>query len=141
MHNKFFIFDNKAVWTGSYNTTEREAKLNNNNAVYIDNEELASIYLAEFNDMFQDGIFGNRGDNNPLPFLFNKYYVKIDDINMNVYFSPDDDIERIIVKRLEKAKKSIYFMAFSFTSEAIGEAIINKHSQALLLKVSLKKEI
>ncbi len=139
MHNKFFIFDNKAVWTGSYNITEREAKLNNNNAVYIDNEELASIYLAEFNEMFQDGIFGNRGENNPLPFLFNKYYVKIDDINMNVYFSPDDDIERIIVKRLEKAKKSIYFMAFSFTSEAIGEAIINKHSQGITVKGIFEK--
>ncbi|HOJ28889.1 MAG TPA: phospholipase D-like domain-containing protein [Spirochaetota bacterium] len=139
MHNKFFIFDNKAVWTGSYNITEREAKHNNNNAIYIENEEIASIYLAEFNEMFVQAIFGNRTEYTPFPFLSNKYYVKINDIDINVYFSPDDDIERIITKRIEKAKKSILFLAFSFTSDAIGEAIIAKHKQGIAVKGVFEK--
>jgi phosphatidylserine/phosphatidylglycerophosphate/cardiolipin synthase-like enzyme len=142
MHNKFFIFDNKAVWTGSYNITQREAKRNNNNALYIENEEIASIYLAEFNEMFEQAIFGNRTEYTPFPFLSNKYYVKLNDIDINVYFSPDDDVERIITKRVEKAKKSILFLAFSFTSDAIGEAIIAKHKQGVLVKgVFEKKDI
>lgn len=142
MHNKFFIFDNKAVWTGSYNITQREAKLNNNNALYIESEEIASIYMAEFNEMFDEGIFGNRSEYMPFPFLSNKYYVKLNDIDINAYFSPDDDIERIIVKRIEKAKKSILFLAFSFTSDAIGEAIIAKHKHGIAVKgVFEKKDI
>ncbi|MCX8123608.1 MAG: phospholipase D-like domain-containing protein [Spirochaetes bacterium] len=142
MHNKFFIFDSKAVWTGSYNITQREAKLNNNNAIYIENEDVASIYFAEFNEMFEEGVFGNRADYTPFPFLSNKYYVKLNDIDINVYFSPDDNIERIITKRIEKAKKSIFFLAFSFTSDEIGEAIIAKHKQGVTVKgVFEKKDI
>ncbi|MGQ9843453.1 MAG: phospholipase D-like domain-containing protein [Spirochaetota bacterium] len=139
MHNKFFIFDNKAVWTGSYNITPREAKLNNNNALYIESEEIASIYLAEFNEMFEEGIFGNRTEYIPFPFLSNKYFVKLSDIDINVYFSPDDDIERIIMKLIEKAKQSIYFLAFSFTSDAIGEAMITKHKQGIAVKGVFEK--
>lgn len=139
MHNKFFIFDNKTVWTGSYNITEREAKHNNNNAIYIENEEIASIYLAEFNEMFEQAVFGNRTEYTPFPFLSNKYYVKINDIDINVYFAPDDDIERIITKRIEKAKKSILFLAFSFTSDAIGEAMIAKHKQGIAVKGVFEK--
>ncbi len=142
MHNKFFIFDSKSVWTGSYNITPREAKLNNNNAIYIENEEIASIYLAEFNEMFEQAIFGNRTEYLPFPFLSNKYYVKLNDIDINVYFSPDDDVERIITKRIEKAKKTIFFLAFSFTSDAIGEALIAKHKQGIAVKgVFEKKDI
>ncbi len=139
MHNKFFIFDSKAVWTGSYNITQREAKLNNNNALYIENEEIASIYLAEFNEMFEEVIFGNRTEFTPFPFLSNKYYVKINDIDINVYFSPDDNIERIITKRLEKAKTSILFLAFSFTSDEIGETMITKHKQGVAVKGVFEK--
>lgn len=139
MHNKFFIFDSKAVWTGSYNITPREANLNNNNALYIESEEIASIYSAEFNEMFEEGIFGNRTEYIPFPFLSNKYYVKLSDIDINVYFSPDDDIERIIMKLIEKAKQSIYFLAFSFTSDAIGETMITKHKQGVVVKGVFEK--
>lgn len=139
MHNKFFIFDSKAVWTGSYNITPREAKLNNNNALYIESEEIASIYSAEFNEMFEEGIFGNRTEYIPFPFLSNKYYVKLSNIDINVYFSPDDDIERIIMKLIEKAKQSIYFLAFSFTSDAIGETMITKHKQGIAVKGVFEK--
>lgn len=124
MHDKFAIVDGRIVWTGSYNITDNCAYRNNNNAIRIDSEELAAVYEAEFREMFEDHIFENKKEKRPFPSLSNPYYVKIGETNINAYFSPDNDVEDIIVKRIKKAKSSIYFLAFSFTSDPIGEAMI-----------------
>lgn len=139
MHNKFFIFDGTSVWTGSYNITEREAKLNNNNALLIRCEIIAAIYSSEFSEMFDNAVFGNRSDDNIFPLPAHKYYSKIQDSNVNVYFAPDNNVERIIIKRIQKAKKSVFFMAFSFTSDEIGEAMIAKHKQGIIVKGIFEK--
>lgn len=128
MHNKFAVLDGRALWTGSYNTTENCAEKNNNNALCFNSREMAGIYEAEFCEMFENGIFGNKKERGgPFAAMRAKYYVKLGDADINVYFSPEDNVERIIVKRLEKAKKSIHFMAFSFTSDGIGDIMIKKH--------------
>ncbi len=124
MHNKFAIFDNKILWTGSYNLTNNDGYKNNNNAIEIHSEDIAKIYLDEFNEMFDQKIFGNKKEYTVFPAFKKKYYVKIEDTDINVYFSPEDNIERIILERIKKAKQSIYFMAFSFTSEKLGEELI-----------------
>ncbi len=131
MHNKFAIIDREIVWTGSYNITENGSKRNDNNAIKIRSERLAAIYLDEFNEMFYKGIFGNRKEPGPFARFFNNYYVKINGTNINAYFSPDNNIEKIIIKRIKKAKNSIHFMAFSFTSDGIGEAIIKKFNEGI----------
>ncbi|MBN2161090.1 MAG: phospholipase [Spirochaetes bacterium] len=134
MHNKFAIADGDRVWTGSYNPTLNDAVKNNNNAILIESKALAGIYTNEFLEMFDDRVFGNR--NNPGPFsdLMNRCYVKIGDTNINVHFSPEDKIERIILKRLEKAKTSIVFMAFSFTSPGIAEMIIRRFKKGVAVR-------
>ncbi len=124
MHNKFAVIDEEILWTGSYNLTQNGANRNNNNAIKISSPDLASIYLDEFKEMFEHNIFGNRKDYGVFPHFRKRYYVKIGDTNINAYFSPEDNIERIILKRLKKAKNSIHFMAFSFTSDKIGEEMI-----------------
>lgn len=124
MHNKFAIADKKTIWTGSYNVTKNGETKNNNNALRINSPELSEIYLAEFSEMFDLRVFGNKKEPGAFGGLKKKYYVKIDDTNINAYFAPEDDIERIIINRIKKAKTSIRFMAFSFTSDNIGEAII-----------------
>lgn len=124
MHNKFAVVDDRMLWTGSYNLSDNGARRNNNNAVLISSPELASIYLDEFREMFEYNIFGNRKEYGIFPSFTKKYYVKIGDTDINAYFSPEDNVERIILKRLQKAKKSIHFMAFSFTSDKIGEEMI-----------------
>lgn len=134
MHNKFAVFDERVIWTGSYNATRRESRQNNNNAIRLVSEDLAVIYLAEFNEMFSDHVFGNRREYTPFPQLVGKYYKRIDGTDINVYFSPEDDIERIIVKRLGKAKRSIHFMAFSFTSDAIGGEMIQKFREGVSVR-------
>ena len=124
MHDKFAIIDGHTVWTGSYNITDNCAYRNNNNAIKIESKELAEIYEAEFREMFEEHIFENKKESRAFSPLTNPYYVKIGEANINVYFSPDNDVEDIIVKRIKKAKSSIYFLAFSFTSDPIGEAMI-----------------
>ncbi len=124
MHNKFAVFDANAVWTGSMNITDNGVRLNNNNSLLIKSSALASIYNSEFREMFSERVFGNRRETGILPSLGNRYHVKIGDTNINAYFSPENNIEDIIVKRIRGAKKSIHFMAFSFTSGRIGEEMI-----------------
>ncbi|MFH0975306.1 MAG: phospholipase D-like domain-containing protein [Spirochaetota bacterium] len=124
MHNKFAVIDGRIVWTGSYNLTYNDEYKNNNNAIEINSPDVANIYLNEFNEMFVNKIFGNKREYGVFPSFRNKYYVKINHTDINVYFSPDDNIERIILERLKKAKESVYFMAFSFTSDKIADAMI-----------------
>ncbi|HNR88782.1 MAG TPA: phospholipase D-like domain-containing protein [Spirochaetota bacterium] len=126
MHNKFAIIDGEIVWTGSFNLTRNCARKNNNNAIMIRSPELARIYEAEFDEMFTHRVFGNRAEPGPFAVVRNRYYVRIGESHINVHFSPENGVERIIAKRIDKAKKSICFMLFSFTSDPIGEAMIAK---------------
>jgi phosphatidylserine/phosphatidylglycerophosphate/cardiolipin synthase-like enzyme len=139
MHNKFAIFDNAIVWTGSYNLTYNDGYRNNNNTIEIHSEELAKIYLDEFNEMFEHKIFGNKKEYTVFPSFRKKYYLKIEDTDINVYFSPDDNIEKIILERIRKAKQSIRFMAFSFTSEQLGEEMIRLKKNGIDVRGIIEK--
>ncbi len=140
MHNKFAVIDGTSVFTGSYNTTDNCSQKNNNNALLIRSTELSSIYLAEFNEMFLAGIYGNRREEGAFSELMKKYYVKLGDIDINAYFAPEDNIEKILYGRLLKAKKSIRFMQFSFTSDTIGELIIEKFKQGIRVEGVFEKK-
>ncbi|MBE0410852.1 MAG: phospholipase [Anaerolineales bacterium] len=121
MHNKFVIIDRREVWTGSMNFTRTGAYLNNNNLIRIRSTRLAQNYLVEFEEMFIDGMFGSSSPSNtPYPTFM------IEGTQIEVYFSPDDSTEAQIIRLLGEAETSIYFMAYSFTSSAIADAMIDK---------------
>ncbi|MCL1864490.1 MAG: phospholipase D-like domain-containing protein [Spirochaetes bacterium] len=134
MHNKFAVVDGSSVFTGSYNTTENCTHKNNNNAIIINSVEIAEIYSAKFNEMFDNEIFGNTKDVGAFTRLKRKYYVKLDDIDINVYFAPEDNVEKIIYGRIAKAKKSVKFMQFAFTSGVISDIIIKKFKEGIEVK-------
>ncbi len=131
MHNKFAIIDDSYIWTGSYNPTVNDTEKNNNNAICIRSTELAQIYREKFMRMFRDKSFGVKRKAGPFSGITDEYYVKVEGTDINAYFSPEDNIERIILKRLSKAKSSIHFMAFSFTSDNIGEMMIGMHKKGV----------
>lgn len=54
MHNKFAIFDDKEIVTGSYNWTDNAEKNNYENAIFINDSEVVKSYLAEFNKLWQE---------------------------------------------------------------------------------------
>jgi phosphatidylserine/phosphatidylglycerophosphate/cardiolipin synthase-like enzyme len=121
MHNKFVVIDGLDVWTGSMNLTLNSAYRNNDNLIHIHSPELAHNYTTEFNEMFIDDRFGPGSPaNTPFPIL------DVQGSQLEVYFSPDDHVENHIIEWIRSAKKSITFMAFSFTSDKIAEAMLER---------------
>lgn len=55
MHHKVLVIDGSIVITGSYNLTRSAEIKNDENTLVIHDPDLAEIYLAEFNWIFQDG--------------------------------------------------------------------------------------
>ncbi|MCU0821553.1 MAG: phospholipase D-like domain-containing protein [Spirochaetes bacterium] len=139
MHNKFAVIDGEFVWTGSYNLTDNCTYRNNNNAILISSSELAEIYLDEFTEMFKHGIFGNKKESGVFADLRKKNRVKILDTDIEVYFSPENNIEEKILDGLQKSQESICFMAFSFTSDRIGEMIIDKFKRGVKVRGIFEK--
>ena len=118
MHNKFCIIDNNITITGSFNPTDNDNNHNNNNIVVIYSKTLAKNYKDEFNELW-NGKFG-EGNNVEYPILY------INNRKVENYFCPEDKCTPHIVNLIKNAKSSIYFMAFSFTSEEIADALIDK---------------
>ncbi len=131
MHNKFAVIDKEFVFTGSFNLTDNCRVKNNNNAVLIKSAELAHIYLDEFREMFYDKIFANRKEYGAFSFFRGKNSVKTGDLMLKAFFSPEDDVEKIICSNISKAEHSIRFMAFSFTSPAVSELMIEKFHKGI----------
>ena len=118
MHDKFCIFDNKQIMTGSMNPTVSDATQNNNNILFISSPSLVQNYNAEFSSLW-NGKFG-ADDVVKIPqFKFNNF-------TLENYFCPEDDCEQHILDVLTTANTSIHFLEFSFTSDAIGHLLIEK---------------
>ncbi|MFN8410825.1 MAG: phospholipase D-like domain-containing protein [Anaerolineales bacterium] len=118
MHDKFIVIDNSEVWTGSMNFTDSGTYEDNNNIMRIHSTKLAEDYTKEFEEMFLDDKFGPdvvAATPNPR--------VTIDGTPIDVYFSPDDGVQASFLDLINNAQKNIDFMAFSFTSDELGDAV------------------
>jgi phosphatidylserine/phosphatidylglycerophosphate/cardiolipin synthase-like enzyme len=119
MHHKFLVIDDRIVWVGSMNLTIRGVYHNNNNFLRVDSADLAADFRGEFEEMFIEDRFGalSRPDT-PYPFLV------IGDSAVEVAFSPEDDVQARVVRRLNQATDSIDFMAFTLTADRIADAFL-----------------
>lgn len=119
MHNKFVVIDNKTVWTGSMNFTSSGAHCNNNAMVRLVSAEIAANYTAELTEMVEDRRFGPRSPNvTPNP------AVVIGDVVIENYFAPEGKIAPIVAEKIRSAENEILFLAFSFTQNDIGGAML-----------------
>src|SRR5687768_9699354 len=115
MHDKFVIIDKSEVWLGSMNWTDGGAYDDNNNLMRIHSTKIAENYIKEFEEMFIDDKFGEEVvPETPHPTL------TLDGTRIDNYFSPDDGVLAALVPVLEGAQESIYFLAYSFTSNQLG---------------------
>lgn len=124
MHNKFIVFDRKAVWTGSMNFTENCAYRNNNNGVYIADARLAENYTTKFAWMFEQRKFGGapgRTDRIPYPLV-----TLADGTQVENYFATHDQPAKHVADAVKLARRSVHFMAFSFTHDGIGRAMLDR---------------
>jgi len=121
MHNKFVVIDGAHVWSGSMNLTVNGVYKNNNNLIYLRSSRLAENYTHEFEEMFTKHFFGSQVvEDTPHPLI------DLNGSHIETYFSPDDGTAQRIVELIQNAKESIYFLAFSFTSDSIAEAMLEQ---------------
>jgi phosphatidylserine/phosphatidylglycerophosphate/cardiolipin synthase-like enzyme len=128
MHNKFMVIDNSEVWTGSMNFTVSGTYTDNNNLIRIRSVNMAEDYTKEFNEMFVDDKFGPdvvAATPNPR--------VTVDGTPIDVYFSPDDHVQASLLDLIDNAQDSIYFMAFSFTADSLGNALLKRSEDGLVV--------
>lgn len=118
MHNKFCIFDGREIMTGSMNPTYTDTTKNNNNLLFIESKILAKNYENEFQSLWNSRFGYDENVKYPV-LLFNNATIEN-------YFCPEDDCEEHIAQTLQQANESIYFMQFSFTSDVLGQIILEK---------------
>jgi len=120
MHNKFWIFDGHTLWTGSTNITQNGNFRNNNNVIVIQSTRLAEIYEREFQEMW-DGEFGSRSSS-----TVDQQSATVNGTPVQVLFAAEDEVMSLLVPMIEEAQSSIRFMAFSFTYDDLGAAVLAK---------------
>jgi phosphatidylserine/phosphatidylglycerophosphate/cardiolipin synthase-like enzyme len=128
MHNKFIVLDRQEVWTGSMNFTTSDAYLNDNHLVRLLSSRLAENFTMEFEEMFEDDLFGpNTRSATPYPI------VQLGNSQVETYFSPDDGVAQKLIEQIANAEKSIYFLAFSFTSDEIAKALLQRAAAGVVV--------
>jgi phosphatidylserine/phosphatidylglycerophosphate/cardiolipin synthase-like enzyme len=126
MHNKFWIFDRQMLWTGSTNITESGIFKQNNNVLVIQSPQVAEIYEAEFDEMW-NGQFGPRS-----PSQLDTQAAVVNGSNMVVVFTSEDSaLEDAILPVVGGARSSIRFLAFSFTDYPLAKTMIDRAAQGV----------
>ena len=129
MHNKFVVIDGRTTWMGSMNFTTNGVYCNNNNIVRLSSPRLAANYTAEMDEMYNDQQFGpDSPQNTPNESL------SIGGIEVENYFGSEKVISRIISRRVASAQSEILFLAFSFTDEQIGEALLGRGDAGVIVR-------
>ena len=125
MHNKFWIFDRKTVWTGSTNITENGIFDQDNNVIVVHSPALAEIYEREFDEMW-NGEFGPRSTS-----TVDQQSVVVDGSKIQVLFAAEDEVMDYILPYLADAQSSIRFMAFSFTYDLMEDVITDRYENGV----------
>jgi phosphatidylserine/phosphatidylglycerophosphate/cardiolipin synthase-like enzyme len=121
MHDKFVVVDGQAVWTGSWNFTSNDTYRNNNNGIYIQSPQLAQNYTAEFEEMFFQKAFGPTSPANT-----RHPQIQLGDTLIETCFAAEDLCADQLILLISQSQKSIRFMAFSFTHQGLGQAVVDR---------------
>ncbi|MEX1247310.1 MAG: phospholipase D-like domain-containing protein [Anaerolineales bacterium] len=128
MHNKFTVIDHYEVWTGSFNYTLTDAYGNRNNLVRVRSAALAENYLVEFEEMWA----GQFGSNSPANTLHPRLAINGDLVE--TYFSPEDGNLEHLIALVDGAEDSIYFLAFSFTTDELADALLAAQARGVEIR-------
>jgi len=142
MHHKFCLIDEELVWAGSFNPTPSGSLRENNNVVVIKSSLLASHFIGEFNRLWKENGASpkNKVEAEKSHTYKPRKKTSVDGASIEVYFSLLDNPEKAIIEELRKAKKSIHFALFSFTSPEIAHLLIHKYAENIEVKGIMEKE-
>ena len=128
MNSTFMVIDRARVWTGSMNYTISGAYQTNNDLICMHSAQIAEMYLAKFNSMFTNDLFGiNVPTATPQP------EVNLNGAYVGVLFSPDNDVAAKIAELIRAAKQSIYFLSPIAMTDDIAAAIEEKLQAGILI--------
>lgn len=126
MHNKFWIFDGKILWTGSTNITKNGIFVQDNNTIVFSSLELAVVYEREFEEMW-NGQFGPKS-----PSQLDQQSLVLNGTPIEVIFTSEDPaLETKIIPLVRSAQSRIRFLAFSFTDYPLAAAMIQRAQQGV----------
>jgi phosphatidylserine/phosphatidylglycerophosphate/cardiolipin synthase-like enzyme len=127
MHHKFCVINGSIVTSGSYNPTDG-GSTNRNNLVIVSSPTLAHNYGAQFESVRDQRREGAR---EPLVYLGSS---STEGVRVENYFCPADDCEDKVIRALDSAVTSIDFMVFSFTSDAVGDALLRAQERGVAVE-------
>lgn len=134
-HTKFAVFDGKVVTTGSFNWETRSAEDNSENMMVIRSPEVAAVY----SDMFSD-IGGGLRTERPID----------PTSKINVFYSQQHDVPKLIYDELEKAQESITVSMFTLRSlkfqdgnqqKDVLDALVRAQERGVKVTVVLEENI
>ena len=130
MHNKFIVFDDKKLVTGSMNFSQTGLSgFNTNSVILIESNEIAEIYEREFEQMLS-GKFQNSKQELDIK------TVKINDTKITPLFSPKNKtIEKFILPLIDNSKHYVYVPTFTLTHKKFAEALIAAKKRGVNVKV------
>ena len=133
MHNKFFVIDRSIVWTGSSNVSDTgTGGYNANNTLIITDENIASIYLEEFHQMFYEKKFNTHKD------LLTYENIQTEDSVVSIYFSPQSNTyENGIKELIDNAEQYIYIPIFYLTHKGLSKDLIKAKERGVEIKIIL----
>ncbi len=131
MHDKFFIFDNEKVFTGSTNISSTcLTGYNSNIAVLINSKEIANLYKKEFEQMYSGKFHTDKATIN------NNEHINLSNIDTSVYFSPmSKAISNNIIPLIRNAQIYIYIPAFYLTHPDLIDELINARRRGIEIKI------
>jgi len=118
MHNKFCVLDYREVITGSYNPYDG-LRQEWNNLVVVYNKRIAGLYEDEFQELWS-GLYG--AGSRAAPQIGFHY---------QAFFCPEDDCASKLIEEINRAKRQISFMYFSFSSGEVALALIRARERGV----------
>ena len=131
MHNKFFIFDNKTVWSGSANISSTDMSGFNSNAVIlIKSPQAAKIYKQEFEQMYNGNFHKKKSK------IGTNQSIELKQSKLSIYFSPQDKtVETYIIPLIKEAKEYIYIPVFVITHKSMITELIEAQKRGVDVRI------
>lgn len=118
MHDKMIIVDSAMVFIGSWNMSYNDTYRNNNNILRITAPEIIGNYQAKFNEMYTGRKFGAKAEQGAVNPRLTLAGVAVEN-----YFSPPDAVMDKLVLEVNRARRSVRFIAFTYTHAELSTAM------------------
>jgi phosphatidylserine/phosphatidylglycerophosphate/cardiolipin synthase-like enzyme len=128
MHHKFCVLDGSIVITGSMNPTVNAQTKNDEHLVVLRSRTLAAAYAREWDILDARGHGGGKKARVDAPL------VELSGTPVDVCFAPAEGCEADLIAVLDNANVSIQFMTFSFTSDAVGDALVRAYDRGVAVE-------